>query len=145
MPAIKVPARDWTVEVRTGEEPDVFIEVGGLTTLNLGQASERTDTTDFDSEGQEEGRVMQRGRTLGLEGFFKEDPDDGARDAGQAAVESLGQEVGESSVGRFRVTSPGGTVKTFDATVELGDQGGGNNDMTSWAATLTRTGADIAA
>lgn len=142
MPITKVPARDWTVEIETGPTPD-FTEVGGLTTLTFGQESEDTDTTDFDSNGEAEHRVMQRGRTLGLEGFYLEDKDSGDRDPGQAAIEALGEKVGEDSISMFRLTSPGGTEKKFRGSVELGDVGGGNNDMTSFAATITRSGGYV--
>lgn len=138
----KVNARDWVVEINTGTPAvPVWTQIGGLTSFSLGHTSEKTPTTDFDSGGRSEHQVMERGGSITIEGRFLEDPANGTRDAGQAAVETLGDAVGNASLGTFRFTSPGNTAKTRKASVDLGDQGGGNNDKTSWSATLEFSGA----
>lgn len=140
MAVTKVNARDWTVEVLAADDI-TWVEVGGITSIGFDHESQEVDTTDFDSAGTSEHEVMERGRTYTLEGHFLEDPATGARDTGQARVETLGAQVGAASVDSFRITSPGGTVESFAASVRLGSKGGGNNDKTSWAATLKRSGA----
>lgn len=142
----KINARDWTFEIGDGVDPgETFTEIGGINTMTIGRESEDTDTTTFDSAGNAEHNVMQRGRTLEVEGFFLEDPADGTRDPGQQMVEALGDLVGEASLRNIRITSPAGTTWTHKMSVEVGDQGGGNNDKTSWSATFTRSGATTVA
>lgn len=141
----KINARDWTFEISDGSATPVWTEIGGINTMTIGRESETTDTTTFDSAGEAEHNVMQRGRTLELEGFFLEDPADGTRDPGQEAVETLADAVGEASLQDIRITSPGGTTWTHKMSAELADQGGGNNDKTSWGVSLTRSGATTAA
>jgi hypothetical protein len=135
----QINARDWIFEVSEdpGAATPVWAQVAGLTSFDLNNAEgeESADTTTFDSQGYAESQAMQRGASLALEGQKL------PGDPGQAAVESLADEVGEASLGgvRFRhVTDTDWTVWT--AWASLGSKGGGNNDKTSWAATLTRSG-----
>ncbi len=139
MAVTKIPARDWTFEILSGA---VWTEVGGLETWSPSFSQNDADTTDFASAGMQEHLIMSRGYELTVEGFFLEDVASGARDAGQAAVETLALAVGLASLGEFRVTSPGGTVYTFDASAAIGNAGGGGkDDVSKWSATLTRSGA----
>jgi len=81
---------------------------------------------------------MQIGKTLGLEGPRLRDSVTGAGDPGQAKVEALAERLGEDSLGRVRFSHKNDTTwEIWTAHVTLGDQGGGNNDKTSWAATFT--------
>jgi hypothetical protein len=142
----KVSARDWVVEINTGTVAvPAWTQIGGINNFVIGRNDEETDTTDFDSGGMEEHHVMQRGKTLGLEGFFKEDPANGDRDAGQEAVEAHAELVGAASLKQYRFTSPGGTGKVAMFSAKIGSVGGGNNDKTSWAVELKRSGAEAAA
>lgn len=141
----KIPARDIIIQVSDGATPtETWIEIGGLTsaTPNPGENEETVDTTDFDSDGAYEQVIMQRGATLEIEGSMLKDDTTGEQDAGQARLETLGAAVGYASLGRARFRHPMDTVwKIWTCTVSLAEQGGGNNDMTSWGATLTRSGA----
>ncbi len=138
----KVLARDWGKEINTGTlAVPIWTPIGGLKSLGFDHSDAKTDLTDHDSAGMDEHLVAGRGATVSLEGFFLEDPDTGTRDTGQAAVEALAAAVGQDSLGQFRLTTPGGTTRIFMASATLGGQGGGNNDATSWSATLTRSGA----
>lgn len=145
MAVTKINARDWTFEISDGAATPVFTEIGGINTMTIGREATDTDTTTFDSAGQAEHEVMERGRTLEVEGFFLEDTSDGTRDPGQEAVETLADAVGAESLQDIRITSPGGSTWTHKMSCELGDQGGGNNDKTSWSASFTRSGATTTA
>lgn len=145
MPKIKVLARDWKVEIKTGEDETsgdaIYTQITGLNTLTFGSDKEDADTTSFDSEGHNEHLPASRGNTLSMEGFYKVDPNDGSRDEGQEAVEELADKVGPDGLGQFRLTDPGGNAREFSASAVLSDIGGGNNDATSWGAELTVSGA----
>lgn len=136
MPLVKVLAKDWVLEIYDGS----WITVGGLTTLGFGSSKTDADTKTFDSDGWDEHVVAGRGRTLALEGKYLEDPDTGARDDGQQAVDAAGELIGQASLVLFRLTSPGGNAKEFYASVNPKDVGGGNNDPTTWGADLTLSG-----
>jgi len=141
MALVKVLARDWVTEINTGtEETPVWTPIGGVETLTFSQDKEDADDTDFNSQGWAEHMVVQRSNSLTLEGKYMEDPQTGERDPGQEAVEQAGEAIGYDSLKQFRLTSPGGTVRTFKASVLIGDIGGGLNDKTSWGAELTISG-----
>jgi hypothetical protein len=138
----KIPARDIIVQV-AAETADTWIAITQLTsaTHNPAENEETTDTTTFDSDGEYEGLVMQRGATLALEGFLRKDGGTGAKDAGQERVDAVGKLKGVESLGQVRFRHPMDADWTvWNATVSLGEQGGGNNDMTSWSATFTKSG-----
>lgn len=141
----QINARDWTFEV--SEDPTVatpvWTEVGGVDsfTLSNSEGEENTDTTTFASQGNAESQAMQRGAKLTVEGKYVKDAA-GVQDAGQVSVSNMAGKVGEASLGgvRFRhTTDTEWTVWT--AWASLGDNGGGNNDKTSWGASFTRSGA----
>lgn len=140
MAVTKVNARDWTVEYTADES--TFVEIGGINSFTIEHDQVEADTTDFNSDGNEEHEIMQRGKSLSLEGFFLEDESAGTRDAGQEAVETLAEATGSASLGTFRFTSPGGTAKSGQFSASLGGTGGGHNDKTSWSVTLKRSGAE---
>ena len=141
MAATKFLARDLTIEVQTNPVGPVFTPIGGLNSLTHSPSTERADTTDFDSGGRPEHIVAQRGESWTLSGYAMEDVADGTRDAGQAAVETLGNATGTAAVGVFRLTSPGGNTREFNASVEVGLAGGGHNEAAAWTATLEVIGA----
>lgn len=142
MAVTKVNARDWTVEINTGTEAaPAWVQIGGLTNFVVENSEVETDDTTFDSLGIEEQVVMQRGKQISLEGKFLEDEVSRSRNPGQSAVETAARDVGEASKKQYRFTTPGGTVETAKFTTRLGSIGGANNDRTSWAATLKRSGA----
>lgn len=139
MALVKVPARDWTIEVENAAG-DTWIEVKGLQTLTFSGESEQLDETDMDSGGWAENMIIERARSVTLEGDYKEDTADGSRDPGQDRVDTLMNEMGQASKGNYKLTSPGGTVREFAATASMGDVGGGRNEKTSWGATLNVSG-----
>lgn len=140
----KINARDWTFEINDGDELEpTLIEIAGVNSMTLGRASEERETTDFDSDGQRESIPMQRHRTVALEGDVIEDDTTGALEPGQARLEALAALVGESGRAEFVATSPGGRTFTQQVWVDPGDQGGGNNDGTSFSYTLVRSGATV--
>lgn len=142
----KVNARDWVVEINTGTVAlPTWVQVGGVTSFTIGRDAEEVDTTDFDSNGIEEHQVMQRGKTITLEGFYLEDPASKGRDAGQTAVETHADEVGVASLKQYRFTSPALTRKVALFSAKVGDVGGSNNDKTSWGVELKRSGAEAVA
>ena len=135
----KVLARNW--EVRVGStDGSGGTEIKGINSIGFTFDKEDAETTDFDSEGWAEHIPAERGRSLTLEGFFLEDPANGTRDSGQDEVEDLADEVGHDGIEEFTLKSPGGTEKYFDASVNIQDIGGANNEPTSWGAELTVTG-----
>lgn len=141
----KIPAKDWTVEIDDGTDTDTFVEIKGLDTLTFEPSSNRTDTTNNDSEGNDEGYISNRGLAITAEGDYIEDTGDGSRDAGQERAEEVGGATGATgvdSVVPFKLTSPGGTSWTFDVTVDMAfASGGGYQDNTGWSATFTKSGS----
>ena len=138
----KVDARDWVTSINTGSiAVPVWTAIGGIDEFGLAKSATKTDTGDFDSNGKSEHNVMERGGSIALKGFFLEDLATKARDAGQAAVETLAEAVGSASLGQFKFVSPAATGKIAMASVELDDVGGGKNAKTSWGCTLEFSGA----
>ena len=140
----QINARDWIFEV--SEDPDagtpVWAEVGGVEsfTLSNSEGEESTDTTTFASNGVAESQAMQRGASLSVEG--KVVRNGATPDAGQAAADALAGQVGEDSLGGVRFRHADDTDWTvWNAWASKGDNGGGNNDKTSWSASFTRSGA----
>jgi predicted secreted protein len=135
----KILARELTLEVEDST-PGSWLTIGGLRTLTLDNGKTDADTTDFDSGGWAEHMVAERSGTITLAGLYLEDADSGARDAGQERCEELALLVGAASLGSFQVTTPGGTVKSFTASVNVSGPSGGHNDPAAWSATLTLSG-----
>lgn len=141
----QINARDWLFEASvdpTAVTP-VWAQIGGVESfdLNNSEGEESTDTTTFESAGHAESQAMQRGASLSVDGKIKR-ASNGTPDAGQAVVDSLSVLVGEDSLGgvRFRhIDDDEWTVWT--AWCSKGNNGGGNNDKTSWSASFTRSGA----
>lgn len=143
---VKIPARDWGFAINTGTVAvPVWTPVGGINSWSHSPTKNDTDTTTFDDDGRLSHMPISRGDSFTIEGLFSEDPANGTRDAGQEAVEAAGNAVGTAGIKQFRITSPGGTIKTFDASFNVTIGGGGNDDGTSWSAELTVDGAIVTA
>ena len=138
MAVTKVLARDWKLEIL--KAPSTYVKIKGLNTLSFSNSKNDTDTTDFDSEGATEHMVTSRSQEISGEGFYLVDRTTKSRDEGQKLVEALAEKIGPESLGEFRLTNPAGTVKTFLASANIGDIGGGNDDATTWGVTLTVSG-----
>ncbi len=137
----KVLARGWSFEINTGTEgAPTWTKIGGIETFSIEKEKTDAEGTDFDSAGWAEHVVAERGVSISLEGFHKEDSSTGDRDAGQEAVEALADAVGDASLDQFRMTSPGGNTWTFYASADVGGPGGGRNDYASWSCTLKVSG-----
>lgn len=142
MAITKFLARDLTIEINTGTiGVPVWTPIGGLNTLTHSPSSTDAETTDFDSNGRAEHMKAERSESWTLAGYHLEDVATGDRDPGQAAIETLANAVGLTSLDQFRITSPGGNTATFMASAEVTLAGGGNNDAAAWQAALTVSGA----
>lgn len=141
MSAEKYDARACTFQIAVGATPS-WTDIGGINSFTKSRDSKDVDTTDFASQGEYEGQIMQRGKTLKLEGFRLIDPDTGTLDPGQAAVEALADQVSKASLGQIRFCAPGDTeYEVWTAYAEMGDEGGDQNEEVSWSVTFTRSGA----
>lgn len=126
-----------------------YIDTGGATFVELEEINSHThtasaadaDTTTYSDAGRKSHMKASRGDQFGASGLYAEDPDTGERPPGQAAVEAWALKIGPESVQRFRVVSPGGVVREFDATATVNIGGGSNDTPDAWAATITVTGA----
>lgn len=146
MSAQKYNARDCSFQIEDPASPGTWQPIGGIDTFTPGYTSKNVDTTTFASAGESEQQIMERGKTLKLEGFRLKDPTTGALDPGQSLVEALAGQVSDASLGSIRFAAPGDTQwEVWTATAELGDQGGGNNDKAKWSVTFTRSGASTTA
>lgn len=145
----KIPARDLIVQVSDGAASPTWLGIAALNkvTVNPGDQEQAVDITTFDSLGLYEEIKLQRGASLKLEGFIHKDHLTGVQDPGQARCEVLGAALGYASQGAIRLRHPADTVwRVWNAaTFSLADQGGGNNDVTSWQVTVMRSGASTTA
>ncbi|MBP0456252.1 phage tail tube protein [Streptomyces montanisoli] len=141
-----IDARGWIFEVQDqSADTETWLPVMGVTTFTHapGENEETADITAFEDEGQYNQDVMQRGATLTIEGQYRIDKTTKTQDAGQAYIDQdwsnrLG--IDSHNAVRWRHNSQTEWV-VWDATVTPGEQGGGNNDKTSWSATITKCGA----
>lgn len=141
MAVTKFLARDINIDINTGTiGVPVWTPIKGLNSLTHSPSSTDAETTDFDSNGRAEHMKAERGDSWTLAGFTLEDVANGARDPGQAAVESLAKLMGPASLGQFRMTSPGGNTATYMASAEVTRAGGGNNDAAAWQAVILISG-----
>lgn len=140
MAATKVLARDWTIQIGTGKDNTTFTTINGITSFSFTSSKTDADTTSFDEAGRESHIVSKRGNGLTVEGKYLEDSATKTRDSGQAAVEELAEKIGPDSIGTFKLTSPGGTIRTFKGSVKMADIGGGTDDPTSWGFEVTVSG-----
>lgn len=143
MALIKLNARNMIVEVSDGATTPVWTEIAGLTKwlYNPSENEEKADTTTFADDGNYREEKMQKGAVAEAEGFYIADSVTGTQDPGQAAVEEWHELLGPESEGELRFRNYLSTEWTvWDATCTVGEQGGENNDKTSWAVSFTRCG-----
>jgi hypothetical protein len=137
-----VSAYDWIFEVESAT-PDTFNTIDEVTEFEVDYSSnnEEVDATTFVDDGIYAGRVLQRGATLKLTGYFSLSA--GARSTSQARLHTLGTAVGTSSLGTIRWRHTTETSwRHWDCYVVLGGVGGGNTDLTSFEVTFTKSGAE---
>ncbi|MGH3942508.1 MAG: phage tail tube protein [Pseudonocardiaceae bacterium] len=140
----KINSRDWVFVISDGLATPTWVQIGGINEhkLSLSENEETADTTDYASQGNYEGQVMQRGGKLEIIGFQLLDDVTAAPDPGQGMVETVGTLVGTGSLRQIRFRHVlMATWKVWTAFVSLGEQGGNHNAKGSWSATFTRSGA----
>lgn len=139
----KVLAKEFTWEIDDGTDTDTYVEIGGINSVSVSPTKNDADTTTYDEDWLTH-LVSTRGLEFTLEGIYIEDPDDGSRDSGQEQAELVAQEVGSSSLVPFEITTPGGTVISFDASVNANpfgsSTGGGNDDPAGFSYTISVSG-----
>jgi hypothetical protein len=138
MAATKILMKDWGITI----DGTAIAEIKSMT---VNKTKTDADTTTFDSNGNAEHLPALRGATIQFEGMFIEDDSTGARDAGQAKVVTQSALVGAAAIKTMVLTSPAGTTLTFDASFNIGTQGGGNTDPTSFNFEATVKGAIVEA
>jgi hypothetical protein len=142
MTTLKYNARDCVFQIENPSSPGTYVAIGGINTFTKSRNAANTDTTTFASAGDYEQQIMQRGKTLKLQGFRLKDPATGVLDPGQILVEALADKKSDASLGNFRFAAPGDTTwEVWAVTAEMDDEGGGNNDKVSWGVTFTRSGS----
>lgn len=142
MAVTKILARDFTFELNTGTTASpTWVAVGAVSSWSHSPTKNDADTTTFDEEGRLSHLPASRGDEFTITGMYKEDESTGARDAGQEAVEAWADEIGPTGIKQFRISSPGGNVKTFEASASVQVGGGGTDDPAAWEATVTVSGA----
>lgn len=135
-------ARDdgaWDVNTGTVESP-VWTPIGGLNSWSPSPSKNDADTTKFANQGWQSHLPASRGLEHTLSGMVQVDPSSGARDPGQAKCEALSRLMGVAGIGQFRHTMTGGTVNTFEGSVNVTRGGGGNDDPSAWECTITMSG-----
>jgi hypothetical protein len=143
---VRINSRDLIFQISDGAATPTWLSVSGLTSTMVDHSAneETADTTEYDSAGQYSQFIMQRGKSLKLEGNKKYDSVTAAFDSGQARLDAVAELVGASSVVACRMRYPlqtgasGYTV--WQATVSRGEEGGGNNDLVKYGYTLTKCG-----
>lgn len=129
------------VEIKDPEETEATYEqIAGMTNVSKTEDVETADVADWDNDGHGEDLVTQRSISYSIEGFKILDPDTGDSQRGQEILEEAARKVGYSSRVDVRVVMLGGKYEEFIANVDLGDQGGGVTDPSSFGVTLSATG-----
>lgn len=149
MTAVQIPARDIIIEVEDST-PGTWLGVENLktATINRSENEETADLTNFNSEGAYEQWIMQRGASMALAGDEFKDDTTGALQPGRARVEALASEdsVASDSHGRVRFRHPMSTSwRIWTATFSVAESGGETNAVSSWAATITKSGKSTTA
>lgn len=142
---IEVLADDFVISINTGTEVSpTWTPIQGLKSHRLGSETKEVDAANRSTRGWGQTRSVRRGQTLTMGGNFFEDPDDGARDPGQAAVETLAEQIMPDDLGWFCLETPFGATTYFQATAKMGDVGGDLDSLCEWNATLSMYGAPSA-
>lgn len=138
----EVLMQDVTAEINTGTiGVPVWTAIARITDISHAPTKTTVDTKNYDSAGRHEHKVVRRGDSFTITAQRAEDPDDGSRDAGQEAVETAGQAIGDNAEKQYRLTSPGGNTLTFLATAQVTELGGGTDAISTWQAVLEVTGS----
>lgn len=142
-----VLARSFPLEINTGTVAQpVWTKISGITGITPGQTSQKTDDTDFDTDGWEAGTIVQRGRTLSVALNYKLAAD-GTEDAGQEALIALADAMGPSAKAWFKYgpAVEGGPVHYFRGTVDMQWPGGDKTANASVTAEIAVDGKPLTA
>ena len=136
----KVLSRDFDIEVNTGTtQTPVWTQIAGLDEdgITYAETTREVDFMDADDGGFAKPVPIGRGYTITLKGSRIEDAETGERDAGQAAVEAVMDEMGPDALLQYRISSPaasGAETLTFLAWASATPFGG--SDKATWGAVL---------
>lgn len=141
MAVTKVPANQYVLEIQTA--PTTYVEVKGLTTLDISYTATDVDGSTFDGDGWSEDYTVRRAASVSVQGRTEYDGATGTYDPGQAACNALAYQFGAAAVGNFRIVFPGGGHGvTFAATVSNSKPyGGGKDDLANFSVELKVQGA----
>ena len=137
----EVLAKEFTYEIDDGTEIGTFVEIGGLNSVSPSSSKNDADVTTY-ADNWVRHLVASRGLELTLGGIYLEDPSTGDRDAGQEQMEVAATKFGSASLVPFQITTPGGAIVSFDASVNATGvgTGGGNEDPAGFSYTVTVSG-----
>jgi hypothetical protein len=138
----KVLIRDFTLHINTGTHlAPAWTKVAGLHP-DLEWSAEKTeyDTSDQDNAGFPSHGISEIKYKATVKGKRLEDVGDGSRDAGQEACETLDNQVGSSSLGEFKITTPGNSTIIYYATVSVKPFGGGSAEAATWEMEMSVSG-----
>jgi hypothetical protein len=138
----KVLIRDCKLYINTGTHlAPTWTQVKGLhPDLEWSAEKSEADTTDQDCAGFPTHFVSTIKYKATVKGKRMEDVSDGSRDPGQAACETLDNQVGTASVGEFKVLSAGKNTIIGYATVNVKPFGGSADEVSSWEMELAYSG-----
>src|SRR5690606_19437263 len=137
MAFVEILARDLKVEIQTGASS--WQEIEGITTIGHTPTKTDADTGHFGAAGRARHIVAERGDEFTFECIYLVDPDTGEIPPGHQALRELAAKISYESIGRFRITGPGGGIE-FDASANVGQPSGGRNEAATFCVTLTVTG-----
>jgi hypothetical protein len=141
-----ISSYDFLFEISDGAIGGTYLTIDEVNEFSVDYSAnnEEVDATTFADDGTYAGRMIQRGASLTLTGFYS--LSSGSRSASQARIQTLGVGVGANSLGYIRWRHATETNwRVWNAYVTLGEVGGGNTDLASWEATFTKSGAETTA
>lgn len=141
-----VPARDMVVQVLQADNV-TWTTVEGLNSIGSDPSAneQMTEKVTYGSAGNYEGIKMQVGHSLELSGLLSKDSITGAIASGQGRITTLSAAVAYASLGQVRFRESGTTdtqwIRWNEATFSRSASTGGNNDLRTFGATISRNGA----
>lgn len=141
-------AKDWVVEVNTGDTADpTWTPIKGLTEFSEEINTETEDDSDFDDDGWASQVVTQRGWTLTLNGNRKRDNEavTFVPDPGQEYLRQAGHVVGPGANVHVRWYRRDGAPDAYEgrAAVEYKGAGGETTDLEPFEVELLGQGKPV--
>src|SRR5690348_16734162 len=119
----KVAARSLVLQVLAADGVTWISALAGIKSSKRdpSQNEANTETTTYDSNGNYEEVIAQRGGQMVIEGYYLLDDQTGVTDPGQQRLADLAEGVFDASVGQIRFRYPTQTQWTvWNATFSLG-------------------------